>query len=78
MAQKYAGVISSDDSRNDIVIRGNTPLGVLWKLEGINIPNPNHFSIPGTGGGPVTILNNKFLANSDFSQVLSLQNMPTE
>ena len=66
MAQKYAGVISSDDSRNDIVIRGNTPLGVLWKLEGINIPNPNHFSIPGTGGGPVTILNNKFLANSDF------------
>lgn len=66
MAQKYAGVISSDDSRNDIIIRGNTPLGVLWRLEGINIPNPNHFSIPGTGGGPVTILNNKFLSNSDF------------
>ena len=66
MAQKYAGVITSDDSRNDLVIRGNTPLGVLWRLEGINIPNPNHFSIPGTGGGPVTILNNKFLANSDF------------
>ncbi len=66
MAKSYPGVLSSDDSRNDIVIRGNTPLGVLWRLEGINIPNPNHFSIPGTGGGPVTILNNKFLANSDF------------
>ncbi len=66
MARSYAGVLASDDSRNDIVIRGNTPTGVLWKLEGINIPNPNHFAISGTGGGPVTILNNKFLSNSDF------------
>lgn len=66
MASNYAGVQGADDSRNDIVIRGNSPQGVLWRLEGINIPNPNHFSIPGTGGGPVTILNNKFLSNSDF------------
>ncbi len=66
MAKSYAGVLSSDDSRNDIVIRGNTPQGVLWRMDGVNIPNPNHFAIPGTGGGPVTILNNKFLANSDF------------
>jgi len=66
MASNFAGVQGADDSRNDIVVRGNTPNGVLWRLEGINIPNPNHFAIPGTGGGPVTILNNKFLANSDF------------
>jgi hypothetical protein len=66
MASNFAGVQGADDSRNDIIIRGNTPQGVLWRLEGINIPNPNHFAIPGTGGGPVTILNNKFLANSDF------------
>lgn len=66
MASNFAGVQGADDSRNDIVVRGNTPQGVLWRLEGINIPNPNHFAIPGTGGGPVTILNNKFLANSDF------------
>jgi len=66
MASNFAGVQGADDSRNDIVIRGNSPSGVLWRLEGINIPNPNHFTIPGTGGGPVTILNNKFLANSDF------------
>lgn len=66
MASNFAGVQGADDSRNDIIIRGNSPQGVLWKLEGINIPNPNHFSIPGTGGGPVTILNNKFLSNSDF------------
>ncbi len=66
MASNYAGVQGADDSRNDIVIRGNSPAGVLYRLDGINIPNPNHFAIPGTGGGPVTILNNKFLSNSDF------------
>ena len=66
MASNFAGVQGADDSRNDLIIRGNAPNGVLWRLEGINIPNPNHFTIPGTGGGPVTILNNKFLANSDF------------
>ena len=66
MASNYAGVQGADDSRNDIIVRGNSPQGVLWRLDGVNIPNPNHFSIPGTGGGPVTILNNKFLANSDF------------
>jgi hypothetical protein len=66
MASNFAGVQGADDSRNDIVIRGNSPQGVLWRLDGINIPNPNHFNIAGTAGGPVTILNNKFLANSDF------------
>jgi hypothetical protein len=66
MASNFAGVQGADDSRNDIVIRGNSPQGVLWRLEGVNIPNPNHFAIPGTGGGPVTILNNKYLSNSDF------------
>ncbi len=66
MASNFAGVQGSDDSRNDIIVRGNTPQGVLWRLEGVNIPNPNHFAVPGTGGGPVTILNNKYLANSDF------------
>jgi hypothetical protein len=66
MASNFAGVQGADDSRNDIVVRGNTPSGVLWRLEGVNIPNPNHFAVPGTGGGSVTILNNKFLANSDF------------
>ncbi len=66
MASNFAGVQGADDSRNDIVIRGNSPGGVLWRLEGVNIPNPNHFAIPGTAGGPVTILNNKYLSNSDF------------
>ena len=66
MASNFAGVQGADDSRNDIVVRGNSPSGVLWRVEGVDLPNPNHFSIPGTGGGPVAILNNKVLANSDF------------
>lgn len=66
MASNFAGVQGGDDSRNDIVIRGNSPQGVLWRMEGIDIPNPNHFSIPGTTGGPVSMLNSKTLANSDF------------
>ena len=66
MASNFAGVQGADDSRNDIVVRGNSPSGVLWRVEGVDLPNPNHFSVPGTGGGPVAIVNNKTLANSDF------------
>lgn len=66
MAASYAGVSGANDARNDIVIRGNSPAGLLWRLEGIDIPNPNHFANQGTTGGPVSILNNNVLANSDF------------
>lgn len=66
MASNFAGVQGADDSRNDIIIRGNSPLGVIWKVEGIDIPNPSHFAISGSTGGPVSILNNKILGNSDF------------
>ncbi len=66
MAQNFAGVMSAGDARNDIIIRGNSPMGLLWRMEGIDIPNPNHFGALGTTGGPVTMLNNNLLANSDF------------
>lgn len=66
MASNFAGVQGADDSRNDIVIRGNAPSGLLWRMEGITIPNPNHFAEAGSSGGPVSIINNKYLANSDF------------
>lgn len=66
MASNFAGVQGADDSRNDIIIRGNSPLGVVWKVEGIDIPNPSHFAISGSTGGPVSVLNNKILGNSDF------------
>jgi hypothetical protein len=66
MAMNYAGVSSANDQRNDIVIRGNSPSGLLWRLEDIDIPNPNHFAEGGTTGGPVGMLNNNVLENSDF------------
>ena len=66
MASNFAGVQGSNDSRNDIVVRGNSPSGILWRLEEIDIPNPNHFAISGSAGGPVSIINNKYLANSEF------------
>lgn len=66
MATNYAGVSGANDSRNDIIIRGNSPTGLLWRFEGIDIPSPNHFSSLGATGGPVGMLNNNVLANSDF------------
>lgn len=66
MVANYAGVSSGNDARNDIIVRGNSPLGVLWRMEGIDIPNPNHFSAQGSTGGPISMLNNNILGNSDF------------
>ncbi len=66
MASNYAGVIVNSDDRNDIVVRGNSPSGLLWRLEGIDIPSPNHWAAFGSTGGPVSMLNNNVLANSDF------------
>ncbi len=66
MASNYAGVQVATDSRNDIVIRGNSPSGLQWRLDGMEIPNPNHYGAFGTTGGPVSILNNNQLDNSDF------------
>lgn len=66
MASNFAGVQGTDDSENDIVIRGNSPLGLLWRLDGVNIPNPNHFAVAGATGGAMNIINTKVLDNSDF------------
>jgi hypothetical protein len=66
MAQNFAGVSGANDTRNDIVVRGNSPASLLWRLDGVNLPNPNHFGSLGTTGGPVSVLNNNLLAKSDF------------
>lgn len=66
LVSNFAGVSTGDDSRNDIVVRGNSPSGMLWRIEGIPVPSPNHFSTLGTTGGPVSALNPNLLANSDF------------
>jgi len=67
MVRSFPGVIPANDSRNDIIIRGNSPIGLQWSLDGVEIPNLNHFN---TGvamtGGQVTMLNTNLLSNSDF------------
>ena len=66
MAAGYAGVTTDPSGDNSIIVRGNSPKGIQWRLEGIEIPNPNHFSEEGATGGPINALNSKMLANSEF------------
>lgn len=66
MATSFAGVIGADDGNNTIVIRGNAPSGMLWRMEGIDIPGPNHFSSFNGSGGGISILSAQLLSNSDF------------
>jgi hypothetical protein len=68
VALSYPGVQRGEnDTENQIVVRGNSPAGILWRLEGIDIPNPNHFAIIGSSGGGVTVFSAQLLARSDFS-----------
>jgi hypothetical protein len=66
MAANFAGVTSGIDNRNDIIVRGNSLTGLQWRIDDMEIPNPNHFAAVGTTGGPVTLLNNNLVTNSDF------------
>ena len=66
LAASYAGVSGANDARNDIVVRGNSPTGLLWRVEGIPVATTNHFSTLGTTGGPVNALNTNMLRTSDF------------
>ncbi len=66
MAQSYAGVTSGDDATNQIIIRGNSPNGLLWRMEGVEIPAPSHFAEEGYAAGFVSILNANMLSTSDF------------
>lgn len=65
MASSYAGV-GIVDGDNDLIIRGNSPRGMLWRMEGVEIPNPNHFSNQGASGGPVSMLSSNMMTNSEF------------
>ena len=67
MAMSFPGVQPVRDARSDIIIRGNSAAGMLWRLEGIDIPNPNHFARKGSSGGGITVFSANMLDNSDFS-----------
>lgn len=66
MALGFPGVQATRDARSDIVIRGNNPVGMQWRLEGVDVINPNHFARKGSTGGGITILSLSMLDNSDF------------
>ncbi|MDZ4824577.1 MAG: TonB-dependent receptor [Flavobacteriales bacterium] len=65
-ATSFAGVVGTDDGGNNISIRGNSPYGLLWRMEGVDIPNPNHFAEAAESGGGISIISSQLLANSDF------------
>jgi hypothetical protein len=62
----FAGITATQDGSNDIIVRGNAPKYVQWRLEGEQITNPNHFGDQSSVGGSISTLNNNLLAASDF------------
>jgi len=66
LASSFAGVTPSTVENNEIVIRGNSAKGILWKVEGVEIPAPNHLAGLFSGGGVSTMFNSNMLSNSDF------------
>ena len=65
--QNFSGITGSANANtNEIIIRGNSPKGLLWMLDGVEIPNPNHFGYIGQSSGGMTIFSSQVLANSDF------------
>lgn len=66
ITSNFAGVTSTQDGGNDIIVRGNSPKYVQWRLEGTQITNPNHFASQNAAGGAISTLNNNLLATSDF------------
>jgi hypothetical protein len=68
IALSFPGVKQGpDETENTIIVRGNSPVGILWRVEGIDIPNPNHFALIGSSVGGVSIFSAQLLSRSDFS-----------
>lgn len=66
LASAFAGVAGNTDN-NGIMVRGNAPKYLQWRMEGVEIPNPNHFGdLRSIGGGVLTGLCSQMLASSDF------------
>ena len=68
VALSFPGVKQGpDETENAIIVRGNSPVGILWRVEGIDIPNPNHFALIGSSVGGISVFSAQLLARSDFS-----------
>lgn len=73
VATAYPGVVAANDQANAIIVRGNSPNGLLWRLNGLDIVNPNHLAnagtlsdVPAANGGGVNILSAQMLDRTDF------------
>ncbi len=66
LASSLAGVTPSTVDNNEIVIRGNAAKGILWRIDGVEIPAPNHLAGLYSGGGINMMFSTNMLANSDF------------
>jgi hypothetical protein len=66
IVSSFAGVATAQDGGNNIIVRGNSPKYIQWRLEGVQISNPNHFADQNSAGGSISALNNNLLATSDF------------
>ena len=64
--QSYPGVASTAAYRNDIIVRGGGPSENRFFLDGVEIPNINHFATQGASGGPVGIINVDFIREVNF------------
>ncbi|HCE54749.1 MAG: TonB-dependent receptor [Lutibacter sp.] len=64
--QSLPGVASNPGFRNDIIIRGGSPVENKFYLDGIEVPVINHFQTQGSTGGPVGIINADLIRNVDF------------
>lgn len=64
--QTFPGVASTAAFRNDLMVRGGGPSENRFFLDGVEIPNINHFSTQGASGGPVGILNPDFIREVNF------------
>lgn len=64
--QSFPGVAGTVSFRNDIIIRGGAPNENRFYLDGIEVPNINHFATQGSSGGPVGLINVNFIREVDF------------
>lgn len=61
------GVAQADGGRNDLVVRGGAPSENLYLIDGIEVPNINHFGTQGATGGPLSYVNLDFVRETSFS-----------
>ncbi len=67
LVSAFAGVAVGNVQDNAIIVRGNSPKGVSWRIEGVEIPAPHHMAGGNVaGGGMVTLFSSQMLDNSDF------------